>query len=122
MDAREPTAAAGAGKIGKYHFQSWRPTSAITLADTDGNSGTEPDPAWTQVVATPNHPESPAAHSCVIASPAESLARHFSTRNVTFSTDSTVTNSLRVYQSFAKKRPARAGLWGMPAGGGADRG
>ena len=31
----------------KYHYIFWRPTSAITLADTDGNAATAPDPSWT---------------------------------------------------------------------------
>jgi hypothetical protein len=48
----------------KYHYQAWRPTSAITLADTDGNANTPSDPTWTPVVPTPNHPEYPAAHGC----------------------------------------------------------
>jgi hypothetical protein len=48
----------------KYHFDAWRPFSAIRLADTDGNAATDADPSWTPVVPTPNHPEYPAAHSC----------------------------------------------------------
>jgi hypothetical protein len=33
----------------------------------DGNDATVADPAWTPVVPTPNHPEYPAAHSCITA-------------------------------------------------------
>ena len=43
----------------KYHFDFWRPTSAIQLDDTDNNPATDPDPSWTPVVPTPNHPEYP---------------------------------------------------------------
>jgi hypothetical protein len=49
----------------KYYYTSWRPRTAIRRADTDGNPLTEPaDPTWTPYLATPNHPEYPAAHSC----------------------------------------------------------
>ena len=48
----------------KYFYEFWRPTSAIRLADTDGNAATTMDAAWTPVVTTPNHPEYPSAHMC----------------------------------------------------------
>ena len=74
----------------KYHYQFWRPISAITLADTDGNPATIADPAWTQVVPTPNHPEYPAAHACVFSATGEVLRRFYGTRNLSFSFDTTV--------------------------------
>ena len=83
----------------KYHYEAWRPTSAITLADTDGNAATEPDTAWTPHVATPNHPEYPAAHSCVAGAISETLARHFGTRRVAFSFNSNVTGTTHAYES-----------------------
>jgi hypothetical protein len=62
--------AAADGLIGcfdaKYHYLSWRPQHAIWRADTDGNLLTEPaDLSWTPFLPTPNHPEYPAAHTCV---------------------------------------------------------
>jgi hypothetical protein len=44
----------------KYTYMFWRPVTAIQAGDTDGNSETEPDPAWTPFIATPSHPEYPA--------------------------------------------------------------
>jgi hypothetical protein len=41
---------------------TWRPLTAITLADTDGIAETAPDPAWLPLIATPSHPEYPAGH------------------------------------------------------------
>ena len=41
---------------------TWRPLTAITLADTDGIAETAPDPDWLPLVATPSHPEYPAGH------------------------------------------------------------
>jgi hypothetical protein len=74
----------------KYHHLFWRPISAITLADTDGNAATTADPAWTQVVPTPNHPEYPAAHACVFSSMGEALRAFYGTTNLSFSFDTTV--------------------------------
>ena len=52
----------------KYTYMFWRPVTAIRAGDTDGNSETEPDPAWTPLIVTPSHPEYPAAHATVGAS------------------------------------------------------
>jgi hypothetical protein len=85
----------------KYFFQSWRPSSAITLADTDGNDATAVDAAWAPVVATPNHPEYPAAHSCLSAATSTVLRAFYGTPNVTFDMSSTVTGTTRRYTSTA---------------------
>jgi hypothetical protein len=53
---------------GKYTYMFWRPVTALRAGDTDGNSETEPDPAWTPLIVTPSHPEYPAAHTTVGAS------------------------------------------------------
>ena len=49
----------------KYTYMFWRPVTAIRAGDTDGNSETELDPAWTPFIVTPSHPEYPAAHTTV---------------------------------------------------------
>jgi hypothetical protein len=87
--------AAGACFETKYHYNFWRPTSAIRLADTDGNAATDPDPAWTPFVATPNHPEYPAAHGCVTGSLMHAVRRFYGTDNVAFDFSSTVTGTTR---------------------------
>ena len=76
----------------KYFYQSWRPASAIVL-DGDGNAATVADPAWAPVVPTPNHPEYPAAHSCVSAAMGEVLRSYYGTADVTFDMTSMVTGS-----------------------------
>ncbi|MFO1328848.1 MAG: vanadium-dependent haloperoxidase [Rubrivivax sp.] len=78
----------------KYHHDFWRPTSAIQLADTDGNAATRPDANWAPHLPTPNHPEYPAAHSCASAAVAEVLRSFYGTRKVRFSFDSTVPGTL----------------------------
>jgi hypothetical protein len=48
----------------KYHYNFWRPITAIRNGDRDGNDATERDPGWTPLITTPLHPEYPCAH-CV---------------------------------------------------------
>jgi hypothetical protein len=98
----------------KYTHNFWRPTSAIQLADTDGNALTDPDPAWTPFVPTPNHPEYPAAHSCTHGAIAQTLRRHFGTRDVTWTMDSTVTGTTHTFHSTDEfmSETTLARIWG----------
>ena len=81
----------------KYFYQAWRPFSAITLADTDGNAATDVDAAWAPVVTTPNHPEYPAAHSCVSGAVSEALKAYYRTGDISFKFDSTITSTTHSY-------------------------
>jgi PAP2 superfamily len=61
---------------GKYHYELWRPITAIRNGDIDGNSATEPDPTWQPIDNTPMHPEYPCAHcigSSALAAVAETV-------------------------------------------------
>ena len=46
----------------KYHYQFWRPFTAIRNGDQDGNDATERDASWLPFIETPMHPEYPCAH------------------------------------------------------------
>jgi hypothetical protein len=61
----------------KYTYSSWRPVTAIQLADTDGNDSTAPDPAWTPLITTPPFPEYPSAHSCASGAATHILSQSF---------------------------------------------
>jgi hypothetical protein len=50
----------------KYHYQFWRPITAIRNGDQDGSDLTERDASWTPLIDTPMHPEYPCAH-CIIS-------------------------------------------------------
>ena len=52
----------------KYTYMFWRPVTAISAGDSDGNAKTEADRAWTPFIATPVHPEYPSAHATIGAS------------------------------------------------------
>jgi hypothetical protein len=66
----------------KYHYLFWRPIMAIRNAQIDGNRATTPDPNWTPLLTTPNHPEYPAAHTCLSGAEAEMYAHVLGTRNI----------------------------------------
>ena len=56
----------------KYHYEFWRPITAIRNGDIDGNSATEIDPSWQPLDATPMHPEYPCAH-CILSGAAAAV-------------------------------------------------
>jgi PAP2 superfamily len=58
----------------KYHYQFWRPITAIRNGDQDGNPATERDAGWTPLIVTPIQPEYPCAH-CMIASTIATVIR-----------------------------------------------
>jgi hypothetical protein len=47
----------------KYHYNFWRPATAIRNGDIDGNDATEREVSWTPFIDAPMHPEYPSAHS-----------------------------------------------------------
>jgi hypothetical protein len=91
-----------AGFEAKYHYLSWRPYRAIQRADEDGNPDTQPDPTWTPLRTTPNHPEYPAAHAFHSSAVATALQEFFGTDRVAFYLDSRVAgaNPRRDYARF----------------------
>jgi len=46
----------------KYHYDFWRPITAIRNGDIDDNAATELDATWQPIDNTPMHPEYPCAH------------------------------------------------------------
>jgi hypothetical protein len=68
----------------KYHYTFWRPVTAIRAGGTDGNDATVPDPTWTPLIGTPNHPEYPSAHSCVTPAGGRVIARFLGTSKIDF--------------------------------------
>jgi hypothetical protein len=72
----------------KYHFAAWRPITAVRAGDTDGNPATVADPTWTPLLATPNHPEYPSAHSCVTPIAGIVVSRFLGTSNIDYTVPS----------------------------------
>jgi len=55
----------------KFHYNYWRPITAIRNGNADGNDTTATDPAWVPLLSTPNFPEYPCGHCTVAAAAAE---------------------------------------------------
>ena len=79
----------------KYHFLFWRPVTAIdpaavTASDgfgpspgfDDGNPATVEQPGWRPLVATPNHPEYPAAHGAITSAMVEVFTAFLGTTHI----------------------------------------
>lgn len=52
----------------KYHYNFWRPVTAIRNGDIDGNDATQRDAAWSPLIDNPMHPEFPSGHSILAGS------------------------------------------------------
>src|SRR5882757_4764018 len=50
----------------KYHYNFWRPITAIRNGDIDGNPATDREASWQPIGPTPMHPEYPCAH-CILS-------------------------------------------------------
>jgi hypothetical protein len=73
-----------AGADTRYHYNYWRPVTAIRAADEDGNAATSPAPAWETFLNTPALPDYPSTHSVCSGAAAVVLARFFGTDQVSF--------------------------------------
>ncbi len=72
----------------KYHYNLWRPITAIRNADTDGNPTTDPDTTWTPLITTPNFPSYISGHSTFSSAAARLLGLFFGSDTFNFSTTS----------------------------------
>jgi hypothetical protein len=61
----------------KYHYNFWRPQTAIQLGDTDGNPLTEVDPTWLPLIPSPAHPSYASGHASVSAAAKEVMNEFF---------------------------------------------
>jgi hypothetical protein len=95
--------AAADGSIGcwndKYHWNFWRPITAIREAGADDNPATAPDPAWLPLfdpsvpvsgpaLVTPGFPDHPSGHGCVSGAIVHALKAFFRTDKVPFTATS----------------------------------
>jgi hypothetical protein len=92
----------------KYHYNYWRPVTAIQLAASDGNPDTEADPTWTPLFVTSPIPDYPSGHAVQGGAAAETLKQFFGTDDISFSAcsltlpaGSTCTDAAPVLRSYA---------------------
>lgn len=66
----------------KWHYQFWRPMTAIRNGDIDGNPATERDATWEPIDNTPLHPEYPCAHCTLATAIATATAKMLGTTEI----------------------------------------
>jgi hypothetical protein len=129
MFALADTAAADAA-IGcwnnKYHWNFWRPITAIHEAANDGNPATRPDSAWTPLfdpttpvapgqapLVTPPFPEYPSGHNCAAGAIVTTLQRFFGSDRIGFSATSAKSGTTRHFArlSDALRENINARVW-----------
>jgi hypothetical protein len=87
--------------LNKYHYNFWRPETAIHAGDTDGNPKTDPDPGFVPFITTPCFPSYPSNHGSGSNGGAEILRRVYgeSGHSITL-TNPAVPNIVLQYTSF----------------------
>ncbi|TYB56026.1 vanadium-dependent haloperoxidase [Nonomuraea sp. PA05] len=98
----------------KAAWASWRPITAIRLADTDGNPATSADPEWTPLLVTPPHPDYTSGHACFTAASMAALARFYGRDDIPFSGYSADSGTTRHFRSFSQAldEVIEARVWG----------
>jgi hypothetical protein len=94
-----------AGWDSKYHYNFWRPVTAIQQADKDGNPHTAADPSFETLLPTPPVPDMPSTHSALGMAAAVVLAQSFGRDDVkfTFASPTALPESpVRSFQSFSQ--------------------
>jgi len=95
----------------KARWSFWRPTSAIQLADTDGNDATERDAGWTSLLPLPPYPDEPSGANCAFGGFMNSAKAFFGSDSAEFDLVSvglgpgTGTGSTRHYSHFTDVIP-----------------
>ena len=87
----------------KAHWSFWRPTTAIQLADTDGNDATEADTGWTPLGTVPPYSDEPSGANCVYSGVMNSAKAFFGSDAAEF--DITGGGSTRHYTRFTDVVP-----------------
>jgi hypothetical protein len=84
----------------KLFYGIWRPSTAIQLADTDGNPATTADPAWMPLLVNPPYPDYVSGYNTVTASFTRALEKLFGRRHLDINLISTaVPGATRHYDS-----------------------
>lgn len=87
----------------KAHHGFWRPTTAIQLADIDGNPDTDADVSWTSLGTVPPYPDDPSGANCVFSGVMNSAKAFFGSDAAEF--DLTNAVATRSYSSFTAVIP-----------------
>ena len=90
----------------KFHYNFWRPQTAIQFGDADGNPNTVGDAAWLPLINNPPYPDYTSGANGVSSSAMYSMEHFFETDNIDFSMTTTNTGptnrDTRNYTSFSQ--------------------
>ncbi|MDQ1434913.1 MAG: hypothetical protein QOF59_1729 [Actinomycetota bacterium] len=84
----------------KYHYDLWRPITAVREAATDGNPATIADPNWTPLASTPGDPSYPGAHSVISSAGATVLSAFFGSHEAITVTSEVLPDVVRHFDSY----------------------
>ncbi|MHA4846293.1 vanadium-dependent haloperoxidase [Flavitalea antarctica] len=94
-----------AGWDSKFHYNFWRPFTAIRNAANDGNANTAPDPAWEPFLPTPPVQDYPSTHSA-LGNAAATVLTSILGDNQSFSFQSPTSNPVNMTRQFKSFKQA----------------
>jgi hypothetical protein len=90
----------------KFHYNYWRPITAIRMGDADGNPHTAGDPAWDSMILNPPYPDYTSGANGVSSSALYTMEHFFETDAMEFQMTTTntgpTTQDTRNYSSFSQ--------------------
>ncbi len=93
-----------AGWDSKFHYNFWRPYTAVRAAATDGNGDTSEDPSWEPLMDTPPVHDYPSTHSA-LGNAAATILNKLIGKDIGFtmtSTSASPANSTRSFVNFSQ--------------------
>jgi PAP2 superfamily len=99
----------------KYHYNFWRPVTAIRNGGTDGNPATAADPNWSSLITTPPFPDYISGHSTFSGAAAAVLSFFYGRTRIPFTTGSdALPDVVRHFRSFldAAREAALSRMYG----------
>src|SRR6266851_2091320 len=84
----------------KYHYQLWRPVTAIHEANTIGNPAIAGDPTWTPLAVTALDPAYPSAHGVISGAGAAVLSAFFGNQDQIRLTSDVLPGVVRTFASY----------------------
>jgi hypothetical protein len=101
-----------------YHWNFWRPITAIREAATDGNPDTTADTEWLPLfdpstlpgLVTPPFPDHPSGHNCAAGAIVRTLQDFFGTDRIAFSAHSDRSGTTRTFHRLSDAPASHHGL------------
>jgi hypothetical protein len=84
----------------KYHYQLWRPVTAIRLANKLGNPAIVANPTWTPLAVTALDPSYPSAHGVISGDGATVLSAFFGNQDQVRVTSDVLPGVVRLFASY----------------------